>query len=85
MAHPKGNRKMPNPRLIDNDYVQTASFTLRAKDLKYLTKVGKKFKNRSEALRAILEDAQKRNFATGEGPRISGLKTPIGGNCPRSK
>lgn len=61
---------MPNPRLIDSEHVQTASFTLRTKDLKYLTKVGKRFKNRSEALRAILEDAQKRNFATGEGPRI---------------
>lgn len=76
---------MPNPRLIDSEHVQTASFTLRKKDLKYLTKIGKRFKNRSEALRAILEDAQKRNFATGEGPRISGLKTSIGGNCPRNK
>lgn len=76
---------MPNPRLIDAEHVQTASFTLRTKDIAYLNKVGKRFKNRSEALRAILEDAQKRNFATGEGPRISSLKTPIGGNCPRKK
>jgi hypothetical protein len=51
---------MPNPRLIDNDYVQTASFTLRTKDLKYLDKLARKFKNRSEALRAILDEAQRK-------------------------
>jgi hypothetical protein len=74
---------MPNPRLVDTDYVKTASFTLRAKDLKYLDKIAKKFKNRSEALRVILDEAQKLNWGTGEGPRILGFKNPTGGNCPR--
>jgi hypothetical protein len=49
---------MPNPRLVQDDYVQTASFTLRVKDIKFLDKVAKKCKNRSEALRLILDEAQ---------------------------
>lgn len=69
---------MPNSRLVESDYVQTASFTLRAKDLKYLDKLAKKFKNRSEALRWVLDDAQ-------DNARV--LKAiesyPTGGNCPR--
>lgn len=49
---------MPNPRLINNDYVQTVSFTLRSKDLKFLDIISKKHKNRSSALRFLLDDAQ---------------------------
>jgi len=69
---------MPNPRLVQDDYVQTASFTLRAKDLKYLDKIAKKYKNRSEALRAILDEAQ----------AIEPFAPPYafnGGNCPPRK
>lgn len=49
---------MPNPRIDEKELVQTASFTLRTKDLKFLDKVAKKCKNRSEALRIILDEAQ---------------------------
>jgi len=49
---------MPTPRLVNSELVKTASFTLRAKDLRFLARMSKNFKNRSEALRAILDEAQ---------------------------
>lgn len=48
---------MTNRRLEKGQYVKTISVTLRAKDVKWLDKMAKQFKNRSEVLRVLIEDA----------------------------